>query len=369
MSPAVPADARNGLAMRAGTSVEALHRHHDLTVAVVRSPYDTSPFDWVEQHAASVIDRCCTDDRLAAMSWMASERGRRVLSGGLPWLARLRPPALGDDLVEAVGTGFDAAVLMGTYAAGLAIPFLEAGVPCVLDAFDDDAATCASLGRLDPAMLDEVPLFEAFQREVFPWFERVSFASLDDAVAPFVHLPNAVAVPERRHTTAGSSPLRLLFVGHAGYAPNADALARLHERIVPAVRARGLEVELVHPGPDDDVTDAYRVAHLAVVPLRAGGGTRIKILEAFAHGCPVVATPTGAAGLGIEPGRHLVVTDDDEDDDAGVQAIVDLARDERRRERLAAEGRAFVERHHDRREVGERLVAMVDQVIASAGAR
>ena len=54
----------------------------------------------------------------------------------------------------------------------------------------------------------------------------------------------------------------------------------------------------------------YEQADAAVVPLRAGGGTRIKLLEAFAHGVPVVSTSVGAEGLDVEAGRHLLIADD-----------------------------------------------------------
>jgi glycosyltransferase involved in cell wall biosynthesis len=58
-----------------------------------------------------------------------------------------------------------------------------------------------------------------------------------------------------------------------------------------------------------DVGPFYRAANIAVVPLRAGGGTRVKILEAFAHGVPVVSTSIGAEGLRVVPDRHLLTAD------------------------------------------------------------
>lgn len=51
-------------------------------------------------------------------------------------------------------------------------------------------------------------------------------------------------------------------------------------------------------------------ADIAVVPIRFGGGTRIKILEAFAHGLPVVSTTVGCEGLDVIDGQHLLVADD-----------------------------------------------------------
>lgn len=359
LSPTVPAADRNGLAMRAGVSVEGLDRDHELTVAMIRLPFDRGDLGWVREHARAVIDVTCSSDRADAMSWLASERGRRAASHPLPELARHRAPSVGRRILEAAGEDFDVVVVMGTYLAGAALPLLEAGITAILDAFDDDARTNASLARLDPSFADEVPRYDAFQREVFPWFERVLFASLEDAVAPFVHLPNAVEVPATWSLRPSGAPLELLFVGNPSYLPNRDARDRLLGAIVPAIEAMGVEVRLLHPGPDEDVGGSYRRAHVAAVPLRAAGGTRIKLLEAFAHGCPVVSTPTGAQGLGVRDGEQLVVTGDDDDDAAFAAAIVELARDEDRRARLASAARAFVVAHHDRRAVGARLAALV----------
>lgn len=97
------------------------------------------------------------------------------------------------------------------------------------------------------------------------------------------------------------------------------------------------------------------------MPLRAAGGTRIKILEAFAHGCPVVSTPTGARGLAITDGEQLVVTTDDDDDLAFAKAVVELAGDDNRRARLAEAARAFVVAHHDGDHVGAQLARLVEE--------
>jgi len=357
--PVVPAPARNGLAMRAGVSVEGLGQRHDLTVAVIRSPVDSADLGWVRRHSGAVIDTPYGSDRQSATSWMWSERGRRVAGHALPELARHLPPSVGRRIIDEVGRDFDIVVVMGTYVAGAALPLLDAGVAGILDAFDDDVRTNQSLAKLDLGYATEIPRYDAFQREVFRWFDRVLFASLEDAVPPFVHLPNAVRIPPTWSLRPRVDPLELLFVGNPAYLPNRDALDRLVHGIVPAIEGLGVPVQLLHPQPDGDVGPFYERAHTAVVPLRAAGGTRIKILEAFAHGCPVVSTPTGARGLGLSAGEQLVVTSDDDDDAAFARAVVELAGDDDRRAHLAEAARAFVVTHHDCRHVGARLAALV----------
>ena len=76
------------------------------------------------------------------------------------------------------------------------------------------------------------------------------------------------------------------------------------------------------------------------MPLRAGGGTRLKIFEAFAMAKAVVSTTIGAEGLGVTPGRDIVLADDP---DAFAHAVVSLLRDEQARQRLGRAGRALVE--------------------------
>jgi hypothetical protein len=367
ISPNGAAPARYGMAIRAGVTLEALSRRHDVSLAVVSWQDENSALsEWARTRASEAISVPVDRTHPAARSWVATELGRSVAGCRLPSPVRDRPPVIGERIADAFGTSFDVVMVTRTYLAAVAIPFLEAGVPAVLDACDDESLTCASLARFDPAEGEDVVAYDTWQRAVFPWFERVLFASIDDAQPPFEHYPNAVPVPVDWTTRAASTPLELLFVGLAGYAPNRDAVERLADRIVPGITALGADVRLRVPGPDDDLGPFYDRAHIAVVPLRAGGGTRIKILEAFARGCPIVSTPKGAEGLDVVDGRLLVVTDDDDDDEGFARAVVDLARDDERRVRLAAAARTFVERHHDARLVGARLAALVEEVARGA---
>lgn len=129
---------------------------------------------------------------------------------------------------------------------------------------------------------------------------------------------------------AGGSPT-LLYVGAMSWGPNVAAaeflattvLAEIRRRSpgvrlrivgrdpAPRVRALGRLPGVEVTGPVPDVVPHLAEAHALVVPLEAGGGTRLKILEAFAAGLPVVSTPIGCEGLGATPGEHLLVADRD----------------------------------------------------------
>lgn len=146
--------------------------------------------------------------------------------------------------------------------------------------------------------------------------------------ADVLALPNTIHLPNRLGSGAGN--LNILFVGLLDYFPNADAMTFFTSQAWPAVRAHfGPAVTLTIAGQAppaairaldgqqgirvtgwvDDLQPLYEAAGLVVVPIRFGGGTRIKILEAMAYGRLVVSTTVGCEGLDAGPGTELVVAD------------------------------------------------------------
>jgi glycosyltransferase involved in cell wall biosynthesis len=115
-----------------------------------------------------------------------------------------------------------------------------------------------------------------------------------------------------------------------------------------------------------DVGPFYRRADAAVVALRAGGGTRVKILEAFAHGVPVVSTPVGAEGIDAIAGRHLLVGDDPA---ALAGACHQLLTDPVLAERLQTEAFALVSARYDVARIGDRIRTLVGELAPASGDR
>lgn len=153
-------------------------------------------------------------------------------------------------------------------------------------------------------------------------------------------------------------PRRLVFVGSMDYGPNVDAVVHFVRETLPRVHARLPDVVLeivggeptrevralagervVVTGRVPDVRPHLERAALAVVPLRIGGGTRLKIVEALAMRAPVLSTTIGAEGLGLEDGVHLALADGPE---ALARRTVELLGDPARAARLAEAGHAFV---------------------------
>jgi glycosyltransferase involved in cell wall biosynthesis len=189
----------------------------------------------------------------------------------------------------------------------------------------------------------EAAKYHCFGERFFPAFDRVLVCSNADATrlsaqfpkASFGAVPNGYAPPPAilPHIPCREGPLRLLFVGTLGCYANSDAALFLCREVLPVLRRmarRQVEIDLAGSGASDALigiaadpgirvhgfVDAlgslYSSADVAVIPLRAGGGTRIKILEAFAHGVPVLSTSIGAEGLDVIEGEHLLLADDAE---------------------------------------------------------
>jgi len=158
---------------------------------------------------------------------------------------------------------------------------------------------------------------------------------------------------------------RLLFFGRLDYFPNTQAIAWFVRDILPLVRGAvpGAHLEVVGQGapaplaellagttgatlrgPVDDVPAVLAEASVVVVPLQAGGGTRLKILEALGSARPVVSTTVGAEGLEVRHDQDLVIADSAEEFAA---AVIRLLRDPGRGAALGHQGRATVARRYD----------------------
>jgi glycosyltransferase involved in cell wall biosynthesis len=182
---------------------------------------------------------------------------------------------------------------------------------------------------------------------VFTERDREEFAGSDSiSVIPF-----GVEAPARPLDPLGADA-SLLFVGNFVHRPNVDAALRLASAIFPRVRAAhpAATLELVGPEPPPelagdgvsvtgavpDVTPYLDRASVVVVPIRRGGGMRVKVLEALAAGKAVVASPLAAEGLEVADQLVLAETDDE-----FVDAISRLLAEPERRRELAERARSF----------------------------
>jgi hypothetical protein len=204
------------------------------------------------------------------------------------------------------------------------------------------------------------------ERAWLPRFSQVLVASAPDAKLALERAPQArvtvypnavplVPVPSQTPDQA------VVFSGNLEYHPNISAVRFFREEIWPLLRERwpALVWRLVGKNPhaiqtwisndsrievrgavDDAVSELAR-SQVAVAPILAGSGTRLKILEAWAAGVPVVSTTVGAEGLPVRSGEHLLLAD------SGVEfarVVSQLLQDENLRVKLGAAGRRLLEK-------------------------
>jgi glycosyltransferase involved in cell wall biosynthesis len=172
----------------------------------------------------------------------------------------------------------------------------------------------------------------------------------------------------------------ILFVGSLQYFPNVDGVQYLVNEIMPEIlkRCPDAMLRVVGRQPDDRIRQLhnppaisivgeveelkpfYRAARLCIVPLRSGGGTRLKILEAMAYGRPVVSTAIGAEGIDVEHGRNILIADTPAEFADAVSRVLNepgLA------EALAEGGRRLVERSYSWKSIADIMYARYEQMI------
>ncbi len=223
--------------------------------------------------------------------------------------------------------------------------------------------------------------YEAFERRVFQQVDRVVAVSAEDSTLIRKHFGvGHVDVVENGVDTnyfqPGSSqrvPGQILFLGSLDWRPNLDAVEQLLSHVFPAVLAQEPSARLclvgrsppeflrrrlaATPGVElyadvKDVRPFLAQAALMVVPLRIGGGSRLKILEAFASGLPVISTKVGAEGLDASHGTHFTAVDTVEN---MTTAILENLRNSRLASSVVGRARRLVEDRYDWEILADRL--------------
>jgi len=352
LSPIMPALGGNGLAMRAGATLEALAAGYEvhLLVLPLAAPPEP-PADAVRRWCARILVHPVGRHvdplfRLIEGVRDPDEQLAALLAYPRPALCRFATSASVREAMElARGPDYRVVHVLRLYLGPFAEPYLGRR-ECRMDLDDDEASTRRRIAdllrqdgqeRMAAAEDSEAVRYQVMASALLPRFDRIYVASAADRDliaarypgADVAVLPNVIRPPGPVPAPAGE-PFTFLFVGNFGYYPNEDAARHFCGRILPllreragrpfgvhlvgaqpslAVRMLAAEPEITVAGQVSEVGPAYRSAHAVVVPVRGGGGTRIKVLEAFAYRRPVVATAVGAEGLGVTAGRHLLTAD------------------------------------------------------------
>jgi glycosyltransferase involved in cell wall biosynthesis len=346
--------------------------HHELAVIALREPSDPPLAPELAARCAIVREVAVDPHRFGGPAW---RHRQRVLT--MPFTHRPTRVAIAHSrrLVavarELVGEFAPDIIQIEDDSIAYCAPALAGGpAPVVLVAHDPglgvaQGRVAVTGGRQQFAHRMEEAEWRGYWRRTLPHVDAaVTFTDSDAALlrreVPGVDvetIPLGIDIPAATPTAAGSGDPSVLFVGGYGHPPNEDAALRLQREIMPRVRERrpGLALTLVgiNPtvamraaaGPDDDVTGRVdsvtpyvdRAAVIAL-PIRLGGGMRVKLLEAMAAGKAVVATPLAAAGLDVRDGEQIVLADTDAQFADAINRMLD---DPQRRSEIGARAREW----------------------------
>jgi glycosyltransferase involved in cell wall biosynthesis len=223
-----------------------------------------------------------------------------------------------------------------------------------------------------------------YELAVLPRFDRIQLCSAENAryllsfaprLAPALDTSSRAGIDVQSYdfTTAGREPFTLLFLGSFRHAPNIRGFEWFTSHVLPRVTGArpGLRVIAVGSGMPAHLLSAQRpnveiqgyvpdvrepLSRYAVFvcPVLSGSGMRVKLLEAFAAGIPVVSTPIGAEGFSTKDGEFCRLAEKPAD---FARAVLELFDNPREGAEMAARARALVERERDSRRMRELLAA------------
>ncbi len=340
-------DATHGGARVAAQLLAALATGHSIAVAYLRGD-EEQPIDAELRAACDIVEeiaRPWSGRSVAHKALRAARMVTALLIGRRPlWVTDCASRAYARR-IRALATTWQPDVLhievhvMGQYVRALD----DCPAPRVLAEYEPGVRAAPFIARGYPWLARALHVLDRrawrdFEREVlrqvhavvvFTDQDRSAVAELAPAT-PVWRIPFGTPLPSSPLDPVGQQPPTLLFVGSFIHPPNVDAAVRLARTILPLVRRRHPDARLCIVG--DSPPDAVRrlagaevqvtgrvpqvepyldIASVVVVPLRLGGGMRVKVLEALAAGKAVVASRLAVQGLDVIPGDQLCIADDD----------------------------------------------------------
>jgi polysaccharide biosynthesis protein PslH len=164
----------------------------------------------------------------------------------------------------------------------------------------------------------------------------------------------------------------ILFIGSMDYSPNVDAVIFLIHHIFPLLKKNNPDLVLTIAGRNPpekivnmatdsgarfevnpfDLKPLYNDAMATIVPLRSGGGTRIKILESMAYGVPVISSSVGCEGLDVINGQNILIADEPNEYSTSLNSLIENSD---LRNRISKNGRILVEKNYDWSHIADQL--------------
>lgn len=195
---------------------------------------------------------------------------------------------------------------------------------------------------------------------------RVYKGNDDNKVTPISVIPISVDTNQIRPVARDINSLNILTMGTLYYPPNADGIRWFVQDVFPLIRQSMPKVTLTIVGKNppkdfvrlaedsqsgmtvtgfvEDLDPYFAKSALMVIPVRTGGGMRVRILEAFARAIPVVTTTIGLEGIQAEPDKDVLVADSPAD---FAQSVIRLLLNKTLQDKLSTNGRHLVENEYD----------------------
>ncbi|HXF70849.1 MAG TPA: glycosyltransferase [Thermoflexus sp.] len=374
-----------GVRIRLSQLLDTLAAHHRLTLVVLADPEAE-----VERYQEELAARCEEVHIFPRREFQPSRwRAIRGFFASAPrWLVDVERPEVHDCVRRLIQErAFDLAIASQLPSA-LYVRALR-GIPKILDEVESglflDQVRCASnpLRRVRRMLMWWK--YARFLRRLSREFTVCTVVSAVEArilqgIAPEARvavIPNGIDLVRYQGVEVVPEPDTLIFTGAPTYWANRDALAFFAEAIWPEILRQRPGTRLwitgrmpegmalprppgwIYTGYLKDIRPWVARAWVMVAPLRFGGGTRLKILEAMALGTPVVSTPKGVEGLEFREDGAVTVAADPLD---FARAVVTLLNDPKRRARQSRIAREVV-RDYDWTQIGEQYLQLVERVL------
>lgn len=378
LTPQRPYPPHQGTTLRNFNLVKELAKRHTVCVLTFLEP-DQKPDD-----AGPLPDLCEWVETVPVPQRSTGLRLRQMLTTGRPDMSlRLWSPELNDRLVAKLREQpFDVVEIEGIEMSPY-LPTIEVAQPRPLIIYDAHNAEWILQKRACLADLKNPARWPAASYSWVQWhrlwrYEAELLRRVDHTIAmshpdkvalrdvapdvPITVVPNGVDLSAYDKVDE-MIPYDLMFTGKMDFRPNIDAVLWFGRYVLPLVQARrpGTTFAIVgqrpHPRLDvlrdlpgvtltgyvEDIRPYLAGAKVYVAPLRVGGGTRLKLLEAMMMGKPIVSTTLGAEGFPVVNGQELILADEPE---TFAREVLDLLDNPPRRARLGSAGRLFAQANY-----------------------
>ncbi|HET8864928.1 MAG TPA: glycosyltransferase [Gracilimonas sp.] len=378
--PYIPAPPTFGGALRVYHLLKHNYENHDLTVAGF---FDEGNLQSLQESFPGIKHKMFFTDRPFKDKFKRLIQTYSLFTKHSNWYIRTQSNTLQqmiDDLVEQ--DDFD---LIQFEFPPLCQLDIKSDAKTILDAHNVEYDNFFRMYQLEKS-----PIRKYFYKREYEKFkiEEISLASERDAIfttserdkgifqehlpgKPIHVIPNGVDTDFFSPSQKEVEPNTLVFTGMMGYVPNFDGINYFIDSILPLIRKQIPDVKLYVVGKNpaqsvkdrasdniivtgfvDDVRPYVYRSGVYVVPLRMGGGTRLKVLEALSMKKPVVTTSIGCEGIDVVHNEHVLVADEEKE---FAESVIKLLKDNTEVKRLTDNGYDLIQNHYEWKAIGQKM--------------